>query len=67
VLLELYCLEEEEEEGFDPLTLRVQAPYIGRAWLHYVVRLPGCRLPRGCGLGVGPASSCPSNWAQAAL
>jgi hypothetical protein len=28
VLLELYCLE-EEEDGLDPPTLRVQPPYIG--------------------------------------
>jgi hypothetical protein len=42
VILELYCLE-EEEEGFDPPTLRVQAPYIGRGLV--TVCCPATRLP----------------------
>jgi hypothetical protein len=39
VLLELYCLE-EEEEGFDPPTLRVQAPLYRRG--------PGYSTSSGC-------------------
>jgi hypothetical protein len=59
VLLGLYCLE-EEEEGFDLPTPRVQVPLYRRgSGYSLVVRLPGCRLPRGCGLGMGPALLCP--------
>jgi hypothetical protein len=56
VLLELYCLE-EEEEVFDLPILRVQAP-LYRQRPGYSVA-PGCRLLRGCGLSVGPALTCP--------
>jgi hypothetical protein len=58
-LLELYCLEVEEEE-FDLPSLRVQAP-LYRRWPGYRlgVRLPGCRLLRGCGPDVGAPSSGP--------
>jgi hypothetical protein len=56
-LLELYSLEVEEEES-DPPSLRVQAPIYRRGPGYRLgVRLPGCRLPRGRGLDVGPPSS----------
>jgi hypothetical protein len=59
VLLELYCIE-EEEEGFDLPTLRVQAPlYRWGSGYSLVVRLPGYRLPHDRGLGMGPALLCP--------
>jgi hypothetical protein len=58
-LLELYCLEVEEEE-FDLPSLRVQAPlYRWGPGYRLGVRLPGCRLLRGRGLDVGPPSSGP--------
>jgi hypothetical protein len=67
VLLELCCLE-EEEEGFDLPVRRVQAPlYRQGPGYSFIIRLPGYRLPRGCGLGVGPTLLWPSAWAQAAL
>jgi hypothetical protein len=56
-LLELYCLDVEEEE-FDLPSLRVQAPLYRRGLGYNLgVRLPGCRLLRGRGLDVGPPSS----------
>jgi hypothetical protein len=61
VLLELYRLE-EEEEVFDPPALRGPGPLIRGG-----LRLPGCRLPRGCSLGMGPALLRPSAWVQAIL
>jgi hypothetical protein len=52
-LLELYCLEVEEEVFYFP-TLRVQAPlYRQGPGCSLVIQLPGCRLPRGRGLGTG--------------
>jgi hypothetical protein len=56
-LLELFGLE-EEKEGSDLPSLRVQAP-LYRRWPGYRLggRLPGCRLLCGCGLGVAPPSS----------
>jgi hypothetical protein len=63
-LLELYCLEVEEEE-FDLPILRDQAPLYRQG--------PGdssvssCRLLRGCGLDMGPTILWPFVWAQAAL
>jgi hypothetical protein len=58
-LLELFGLE-EEEEGSDLPSLRVQAPLYGRGPGYRLgVRLPGCRLLRGRGLGVGPSSLTP--------
>jgi hypothetical protein len=56
VLLELCCLE-EEEEGFDLPTLRVQAPLYRRG-PSYSLSF-GFRLPCGYGLGVGPILLCP--------
>jgi hypothetical protein len=58
-LLELYCLEVEEEEFYLP-SLRVQAPLYRRGPGYRLgVWLPGCRLLRGRGLDVGPPSSGP--------
>jgi hypothetical protein len=58
-LLELYCLEVEEEE-FDLPSLRVQAPLYRRGSGYRLgVQLPGCRLLCGRGLDVGPPSSGP--------
>jgi hypothetical protein len=56
-LLELFGLE-EEEEGSDLPSLRVQTP-LYRQGSDYRLdgRLPGCRLLRGHGLGVAPPSS----------
>jgi hypothetical protein len=55
MLLELFSLE-EKEEGSDLPSLRVQAPLYRRGPGYRLgVRLPGCRLLRGCGLGVGPS------------
>jgi hypothetical protein len=49
---------EVEEEGSDLPSLRVQAPLYRRGPGYRLgVRLPGCRLPRGRGLDVGPPSS----------
>jgi hypothetical protein len=57
MLLELYCLEVEEEE-FDLPSLRVQAPLYRRGSGYRLgVRLPGCRLLRAHGLDMGPPSS----------
>jgi hypothetical protein len=51
-LLELFGLE-EEEEGSDLPSLRVQTPLYRRGSCYRLGgRLPGCRLLRGCGLGV---------------
>jgi hypothetical protein len=51
-LLELFGLE-EEEEGLDLPNLRVQTPlYRQGSGYRLGGRLPGCRLLRGCGLGV---------------
>jgi hypothetical protein len=56
-LLELFGLE-VEEEGSDPPSLRVQAPlYRWGPGYRLGVWLPGCRLLRGRGLGMGPQSS----------
>jgi hypothetical protein len=55
-LLELYCLEVEEEE-FDPPTLRVQAPLYRQGPGYSLAS--GCRLPRGYGLGWALPSSGP--------
>jgi hypothetical protein len=58
MLLELFGLEEEEEEGSDPHSLRVQALLYRRGrgpGYRLGVRLPGCRLLCGRGLGVGPS------------
>jgi hypothetical protein len=58
-LLELFGLE-EEEEGSDPPSLRVQAPLYRRGPGYRLgVWLPGCRLLRGHGLGMGPSSLTP--------
>jgi hypothetical protein len=58
-LLELYCLEVEEEE-FDLSSLRVQAPLYRRGPGYRLGgRLPGYRLLHGHGLDVGPPSSGP--------
>jgi hypothetical protein len=56
-LIELYCLEVEEDELNLP-SLRVQAP-LSRRGPGYRLggRLPGCRLLRGRGLHVTPPSS----------
>jgi hypothetical protein len=52
MLLELYGLE-EEEEGSDLPSLRVQTPlYRQGSGYRLGGRLPGCRLLHGCGLGV---------------
>jgi hypothetical protein len=52
-LLELFGLEEEEEDGSDPPRLRVQTPlYRQGSGYRLGGRLPGCRLPHGCILGV---------------
>jgi hypothetical protein len=59
-LLELFGLEEEAEEGSDLPSLRVQAPLYRRGPGYRLgVRLPGCRLLRGRGLGMGPSSLTP--------
>jgi hypothetical protein len=51
-LLELFGLE-EEEEGSDPPSLRVQTPLYRRGSGYRLGgRLPGCRLLHGCILGV---------------
>jgi hypothetical protein len=63
-LLELYCLEVEEEE-FDLPILRVQAPLYSQGPGYNLAS--GCRLPHGCDLGVGPAILWPSAWAYATL
>jgi hypothetical protein len=56
-LLELLGLE-EEEEGLDLPSLRVQTPLYRRGSGYRLGgRLPGCRLLRGRGLGVAPSSS----------
>jgi hypothetical protein len=56
-LLELFGLE-EEEEGSDLPSLRVQTPlYRWGSGYRLGGRLPGCRLLRGRGLGVAPPSS----------
>jgi hypothetical protein len=56
-LLELFGLE-EEEEGSDLPSLRVQAPLYRRGPGYRLGgRLPGCRLLRGRGLDVAPPSS----------
>jgi hypothetical protein len=66
-LLELYCLEVEEEE-LDLPSLRVQAPlYRWGPDYRLGVRLPGCQLLRGRGLDVGPTVLWPSVWALATL
>jgi hypothetical protein len=58
-LLELYCLEEEEEE-LDLPSLRVQAPLYRRGpGYRLSVRLPGRWLLRGRSLDVGLPSSGP--------
>jgi hypothetical protein len=60
MLLELFGLE-EEEEGSDPPSLRVQTPLYRRGSGYRLGgRLPGCRLLRGCGLGVArrPLTPC---------
>jgi hypothetical protein len=52
MLLKLFGLE-EEEEGSDLPSLRVQTPLYRRGSGYRLGgRLPGCRLLRGCGLGV---------------
>jgi hypothetical protein len=57
-LLEMYCLEVEEES--DLPSLRVQAPLYRRGSGYRLgVRLPGCRLLHGSGLDVGPGVLCP--------
>jgi hypothetical protein len=62
-LLELYCLEVEEDE-FDLPSLRVQAPLYRRGpGYRFGVQLPGCRLLRGSGFDMGPAILWPSVWA----
>jgi hypothetical protein len=62
-LLELYCLEVEEEE-FNLPSLRVQGPLYRRGpGYSFGIRLPCCRLLHGCGLDVGPAILLPSVWA----
>jgi hypothetical protein len=58
--------------GFDTLIYRkyYDTPPIlvgHQAWLQFSVRLPGCRLLRGCGIGMGPAVLWPSAWAHATL
>jgi hypothetical protein len=56
-LLKLFGLE-EEEEGSDLPSLRVQAPlYRQGPGYRLGVRVSGCRLLCGRGLGVGPPSS----------
>jgi hypothetical protein len=51
-LLELFS-PEEEEEGSDLPSLRVQTPlYRQGSGYRLGGRLSGCRLLRGCGLGV---------------
>jgi hypothetical protein len=45
VLLELCCLEEEDEKVFTLPILRVQAPLYGRGWLQSVVRCPAAGFP----------------------
>jgi hypothetical protein len=57
MLLELYCLEVEEDE-LDLPSLRVQAPLYRRGPSYRLGGwLPGCRLLRGHGLDVPPPSS----------
>jgi hypothetical protein len=59
-LLELFGLE-EEEEGSDLPSLRVQTPLYRRGSGYRLGgRLPGSRLLRGCGLGVAccPLTPC---------
>jgi hypothetical protein len=52
-LLELFGLEEEEEDGSDPPRLRVQTPlYRQGSGYRLGGQLPGCRLLRGCVFGV---------------
>jgi hypothetical protein len=63
-LLEMYFLEVEEEVSDLPI-LRVHDPLYRRGPGYSLVS--GCRLPRGCGLGMGPTALYPSAWAQAAL
>jgi hypothetical protein len=54
-LLELFGLEEEEQDGSDLSSLRVQTPlYRSGSGYRLGGRLPGCRLLRGHGLGVIP-------------
>jgi hypothetical protein len=66
-LLELYCLEVEEEE-FHLSSLKVQASLYRRGpGYRFGVRLPACRLLHGCGLDMGPTVLWPSVWAQATL
>jgi hypothetical protein len=51
---------EEEEEGSDLPSLRVQAPlYKWGPGYRLGIRLPGCRLLRGHGLSMGPSSQTP--------
>jgi hypothetical protein len=51
-LLELFCLEEEEEGSISP-SLRVQTPLYRRGSGYRLGgRLPSCRLLRGCVLGM---------------
>jgi hypothetical protein len=60
MLLELFGLE-EEEGGSDLPSLRVQTPLYRRGSGYRLGgRLPGCRLLRGCGLGVArcPLTPC---------
>jgi hypothetical protein len=60
MLLELFGLE-EEEEGSDLPSLRVQTPLYRRGSSYRLGgRLPDCRLLRGCGLGVArcPLTPC---------
>jgi hypothetical protein len=61
-LLELFSLE-EEEEGLDLPSLRVQTPLYRQGSIYRLGgRLPGCRLLHGCGLGVAcyPLTPCPT-------
>jgi hypothetical protein len=52
-LLELFGLEEEEEDGSDLSRLRIQTPlYRQGSGYRLGGRLPGCRLLRGCIFGV---------------
>jgi hypothetical protein len=52
-LLELFGLEEEEEDGLDPPRLRVQTPlYRQGSGYRLGGRLPSCQLLRGCIFGV---------------